>query len=130
MTEGGFKDLEMKDLSREYTEYDDMTREELNYKYDSLKQDRLNLLRDDTGNKDEMDSVKERLDYIIHLQENKFVSRAGETTFTISNNEIEYNLLNDPENEKNIWCSRTYKKKYIKMKIIFLIQYTIKKHLN
>ena len=125
MTEVGFEDFEMKYLDRKYPEYDDMTREELNDKYDSLTQDRLNL-RDDTGNKDEIISVKERVDYINHLQENTFGSRAGETTFTISNNEIE----NNPENEEIFTVQEFIRKIYIKMKILFLIQYIIKKHWN
>ena len=82
----GFDDFEMKDLGRKYPKYDDMNREELNNEYDSLTQDRLNLLRNDTDPQDEkFVDVKERTNYIDRILENRFGSRAGETTFTSNN---------------------------------------------
>ena len=96
----GFEEFEMKDLGRNYPEYDDMNIEELNNEYDSITQKRSNLLGDNTVTQDngQFVNIKERTNYIDCILENRYGSRAGseavETTFTDNN-------LERPENEKN-----------------------------
>ena len=83
MTEGGFEDLEMKDLGKKCPEYDNYNEQELNDEYNRLTNRCLNLLRyniEPEHNK--FVDVKERMNYIQKIKENKI----RETTFTDNNN--------------------------------------------
>ena len=67
-----FDDFEMEDMSRKYPEYDNYDEQELNDEYDSLTLKRLDLFRSDIEPEDEqIVDVKERMNYIERIQENK-----------------------------------------------------------
>ena len=72
---------EMEDLGRKDPEYDIMNEQELDNEYVNITHDHLNLLHDDDDddNSDKLNVVKEKINYIEHILENKL----GETTFTI-----------------------------------------------
>ena len=83
MAEGGFEDYEMEDFGRKYPEYDNMNEQELNDEHNRLINSHFNLLKYDI--QPEHPSLvenNERINYIDSTLENRFGSRAVETTFT------------------------------------------------
>ena len=78
MAEGGLDDFEMEDVGRKFPQYDDMDDEQLENEYEGLIRTRYSLLNDPNAREERVKDVKERINYIERIHEN----RIGETTFT------------------------------------------------
>ena len=118
MAEGGFDDFEMDDLGSKYPEYDDLNEQELYDEYDSLTQNRLKLLRSDTDPQDEQFvHVKERVNYIERIEENKFgtSNKDGKTVIGSTSGIIAPEFeLESPKNEKVFAVEDFIKRNYSK----------------
>ena len=137
MAEGGFEDFEMEDLGRNYLQYNNMNEQQLNDEYDNLTRISRNLLIYPDAPEDRVEEIRERIDYIDSILEN----RKRETTFTDGKtavtrkrkgdildllgatikrpktelkieSELTDELLENPENEKKFAIENFIRKKY------------------
>ena len=126
----------MKNLGRKYPEYDNMNEQELNNESDRLLNDHLKLLRDPSSLEVNFKDIEDRNAYINQIKMNRDIRSAIETTFTDNNDDKTVSikkgadlsavvlspnvfLPEEPENEKNIFHWKLYKKKL--MEILSLI---------
>ena len=88
----------MEDVSKKYPEYDEMDEQQLDDEYNILSKKRLDLLKDDIEiEHNEFVDVKERMDYIDNIRNQKF----KETTFTFPELPADnINIEKNPESKK------------------------------